>query len=228
MRVLGAFDQTTLEQKQEALEEFYVYVRDVIEQKRAQPDHAVISRLIARGELTDDELAGVTWFLFAAGQDTTAATLGSTMYYLLYEPDRWRSVQAHPIESVVEELFRYVMVFRTGFPMRTALEDVDLDGYPIKAGEHVTVYQGTINRDSGRFPEPDHFEPERDAAGHWLFGFGRHMCLGQHLARLEVQVGLSALIKRFPNLRLAVPRDEVAIVREGFMHGVVTELPVTW
>jgi cytochrome P450 len=228
MRVLGAFDQTTLEQKQAALEEFYDYVRDVIAQKRTEPDDAVISKLLARGELTDDELAGVTWFLFAAGQDTTAATLGASMYYLLYEPGRWRAVQTHPIENVVEELFRYVQVFRTGFPMRTALEDVDLDGYLVKAGEHVTVYQGTINRDPERFPDPDQFEPERDAAGHWLFGFGRHMCLGQHLARLEVQVGLAALMKRFPNLHLAIPADEVPIIREGFMHGLVTELPVAW
>jgi cytochrome P450 len=228
MRVLGAFDGTTLEQKQAALDEFYAYVREVIAQKRAQPDESVISQLLARGELTDDELAGVTWFLFAAGQDTTAATLGSTVYFLLYEPGRWQAVQAYPIERLVEELFRYVQVFRTGFPQRTALEDVDLDGYLIKAGEHVTVYQGTINRDPERFPEPDQFEPERDAAGHWLFGFGRHMCLGQHLARLEVQVGLAALIERFPDLQLAIPRDEVPIVREGFMHGIVTELPVEW
>jgi cytochrome P450 len=228
MRVLGAFDRTTLEQKKEALEEFYAYVRDVIAQKRAKPDQAVISQLLARDELTEDELAGVTWFLFAAGQDTTAATLGASMYYLLYEPGRWQTMQAYPIESVVEELFRYVQVFRSGFPQRTALEDVDLDGYLIKAGEHITVYQAAINRDPERFPEPDEFEPSRDAAGHFLFGFGRHMCLGQHLARLEVQAGLAALMKRFPNLHLAIPRDEVPIVREGFMHGVVTELPVAW
>jgi cytochrome P450 len=226
--ILGAFDQTTLEQKQTALDGFYAYVHELIAQKREQPADDVISKLLARGELTDDELAGVVWFLFAAGQDTTAATFTATMFFLLYEPGRWQAMQAYPTESVVEELFRYVPVFRSGFPQRTALEDVDLDGYLVKAGEHVTVYQGAINRDAERFADPDQFEPTRDAAGHVLFGFGRHMCLGQHLARLELQVGLAALMKRFPNLHLAVPRDEVKIIREGFLHGLVTELPVTW
>src|SRR5262249_21153665 len=149
----------------------------------------VISKLLARGELTDDELAGVVWFLFAAGQDTTAASFAATMFFLLYEPDRWQAVQEYPIEALVEELFRFGPGFRAGFPQRTALEDVALDGYLIRSGEHVPVFQAAIHRDQERFPAPDRFEPERDATGHWLFGFGRHMCLGQHLARLEVQVG---------------------------------------
>jgi cytochrome P450 len=137
-------------------------------------------------------------------------------------------LQAYPIAGVVEELFRYVPVFRTALPQRTAREDVDLDGYLVRAGEHVTVFQNVMHRDPERYADPDRFDPTRDATGHILFGFGRHICLGQHLARLEVQVGLAGLQRRFPDLRLAIPRDEVPIVREGFVHGTVMELPVTW
>src|SRR5262249_30426173 len=160
----------TLEQKQKALDGFYGYVHELIAKKRKEPADDVISKLLARGELTDDELAGVVWFLFAAGQDTTAASFAATMFFLLYEPGRWQAVRQYPIEPLVEELFRYVPIFRAGFPQRTALEDVDLDGYLIKTGEHVTVFQAAIHRDAERFPIPDRFEPERDAAGHWLFG----------------------------------------------------------
>src|SRR5581483_2575498 len=116
--ILGAFDRTTLEQKQQALDGFYAYVHELIAEKRAEPADDVMTKLLARGELTDDELAGVVWFLFAAGQDTTAATLSATTYFLLYEPGRWQAVQVHPIERLVEELFRYVPVFRSGFPQR--------------------------------------------------------------------------------------------------------------
>jgi cytochrome P450 len=226
--ILTGWDDTTVEEKRGALADFYTYVRDVIAQKRADPGDDVTSALLARGELTDDELAGVAWFLFAAGHETTAAAFTYSMFYLLHEPGRWQAMQAYPIAGLVEELFRYLPVFRTALPQRTALEDVDLDGYLVKAGEHVTVFQNVMTRDPQRYPDPDRFDPMRDATGHILFGFGRHICLGQHLARLEVQVGLAGLMRRFPDLRLAIPREDVPIVREGFVHGSVTELPVAW
>jgi cytochrome P450 len=226
--VLIAGDSTTLAEKQAALDEFYAYVRGVLAEKRAQPGDDLLSELLARGELTDDELAGVAWFLFAAGHETTAQTFAITPFYLLYEPGRWQAMQSVPIEDLAEELFRYQPVFRTALVQRTALEDVDLDGYLVKAGEHVTVYQTVLHRDPERYSDPGRFDPSRDASGHVLFGFGRHMCLGQHLARLEVQVRLERMMARFPTLHLAVPRDEVPLIQSGLMHGVVTELPVAW
>jgi cytochrome P450 len=226
--VLTSGAATTFADKQAALDEFYAYVRSVIAHKRAEPGDDVISALLARGELTDEEITGVAWFLFSAGHETTAHTLSFVTFYLLYEPGRWQAMSGRPIEPVVEELFRFLPTFRTALPQRTALEDVDLDGYLVKAGEHVTVYQNVMHRDPGRYDDPDRFDPSRDASGHILFGFGRHMCLGQHLARLELRVGLEALMARFPGLRLAVPPDEVPLTRSGFMHGALQELPVTW
>lgn len=219
---------TTLAEKQAALDQFYDYVRSVIAQKRAEPGADLVSELLARGRLSEEEITGVAWFLFAAGHETTAHTLAFVTFYLLYEPGRWQAMIDQPIERVVEELFRFLPTFRTALVQRTALEDVDLDGYLVKAGEHVTVYQNVMHRDPARYPEPDRFDPSRDSSGHILFGFGRHMCLGQHLARLEVQVGLEALMARFPQLRLAVPRDEVPLTRSGFTHGALEELLVSW
>jgi cytochrome P450 len=229
-QVLMGGDSTTVEEKKAALDEFYAYVRGVLAAKRAEPGDDLITKLLERGQLTNDELAGVVWFLFSAGFETTAQTLAITAFYLLYEPGRWEATRENgaPIEKLVEELFRYVPVFRSGMPQRTALADIDLDGYLVRAGEHVTVYQTVAHHDPERYPDPDLFDPTRDSRGHLLFGFGRHMCLGQHLARLEVQVAMERLFERMPTLRLAVPPGEVGLIRTGWLHGIVTELPVAW
>jgi cytochrome P450 len=92
---------------------------------------------------------------------------------------------------------------------RTATEDVELGGVVIKAGESVSVYAVQPSGDPEKIDDLTEFDPSREPAGHLSFGWGRHMCLGQHLARLELQVALEGLIRRFPNLRLAVPVDEV-------------------
>src|SRR5262249_49151018 len=108
LAVLTGGGGTSVEHKRAALDEFYAYVRDVIARKQEQPDGALISALLERDELTEDELAGVAWFLFAAGHETTAAAFTNSMFFLLYEPGRWQAMQAYPIEAVVEELFRYL------------------------------------------------------------------------------------------------------------------------
>ena len=228
--VLMSGDSTGLEVKKAALDEFYAYVRDVIARKRAAPGDDLTSKLLERGELTDDELAGVIWFLFSAGFETTAQTLAISALYLLHEPGRWKATREDgaPIEALVEELFRFVPIFRSGLTQRTALEEIDLDGYRIQAGDHVTVYQGVMHHDAGRYENPDVFDPSRDSRGHLLFGFGRHMCLGQHLARLEVQVAFERLLACLPTLRLAVEAGGVGLIRTGWLQGMVTELPVSW
>jgi cytochrome P450 len=222
--------RTTQAEKRAAVEAFYDYVRSVIAEKRKNPGDDLITELLARGELTDEELAGVTWFLFSAGHDTTSQSFAYMTYYLLYEPERWQAVRTSgaSVDQVVEELLRYLPVFRFSIGARTALEDVDLGGYVVKAGEPVTVHLNVLNRDPKRFDHPDECDPERDSRGHMQFGFGRHMCLGQHLARLELQVELAGVMERFPTLRLAVPRDAVSLVPDGFVHGYVVELPVAW
>jgi cytochrome P450 len=228
--VLFAGTRTSVEEKQGAQREFYDYVRGVIAEKRAHPGDDLLSELLAANELSDDELAGVAWFLFAAGHETTAGTLTTSLFFLLYDRERWELVRSHPssIERAVEELMRYLPANRIGLASRMAREDIEVAGVTIKAGESVTVHVDAPNRDPERFPDPDRFDPSRDATGHLLFGFGRHMCLGMHLARLELQVSIRGLMERFPTLRLAVPQDEVPIRVSGFGYGAVERLPVTW
>jgi len=220
---------TSPDEKMGAIDEFYAYVREVLAEKRSRPGDDLLSELIAASELNEDELAGVAWFLFAAGTETTSSAFSLSVFLLLSDRDRWEALRRHPsIERAVEELLRYMPLAPGGLPARTALEDVEFGATTIRAGEPVAVLITVPNRDPTRFGDPDRFDPERDASGHLLFGHGRHMCLGQHLARLELQVGLEGLMRRFPTLRLAVPVEEVPFCRHGSNAGLVERLPVTW
>src|SRR5262249_6191130 len=115
-----------------------------------------------------------------------------------------------------------------GTHTRKALEDVEIDGIVIKAGERVTVSLATANRDPREFAEPDTLDLGRTGGKHLGFGAGMHMCIGHHLARLQVRIGLRRLLERFPGLRLAVPAGEVPYYSgEWFSYGL-HELLVDW
>jgi cytochrome P450 len=111
--------------------------------------------------------------------------------------------------------------------VRVALEDIELDGQLIKAGESVTVSIQAANRDPARFADPDTLDLRRQATGHLSFGHGIHQCLGQQLARVEMRVAFPALVTRFPTLRLAVPAEEVPLRSTVNIEGVY-QLPVAW
>jgi cytochrome P450 len=210
MAVLADFGRTTPEDKKSAMVDFYAYIREVIEEKRARPGDDLLSELVASGQLSDDELAGVTFFLFAGGHHTTATVLSLSVLFLLSERERWEAARAdlESIDRTVEELLRYVSPIRS-LP-RTATEDVELGGVAIKAGESVTVHVPIPSGDDEKV-DVERYEHTREPVAHHAFGWGRHMCLGQHLARLELQVELEGLMRRFPNLQLGVPADEVPI-----------------
>ena len=120
---------------------------------------------------------------------------------------------------------RYLTITPTG--ARAALEDVELDGDVVKAGETVALSIQAANRDPHRFPNPDALDIRRQAGGHLGFGFGIHQCLGQHLARVEMRVALPALLTRFPTLRLAQPAEEVPLRSDCDIYGVYGLL-VAW
>ena len=111
--------------------------------------------------------------------------------------------------------------------VRGALEDVELSGVHIRAGDSVCVSLSAANRDPDKFPHPEVLDLTRDATGHLAFGHGVHLCLGQHLARAEMRLGYRALFKWFPTLRLAVDPAEVRMRDDTIVYGV-HELPVTW
>jgi cytochrome P450 len=231
----AAFDsERTDEERDAAYKEFLGFVREIAERKRTNPGDDLISEVVATGELTDEELPGVVEQLISAGHHTTANMLALSVYFLLAERDRWESLRAAvavdpaAIEPAVEELLRYLTLVQVGAFTRTATEEVDLGDAVVDAGQSVLVSLAAANRDPARFPDPDRFDPGRDATGHLSFGYGRHMCLGQHLARLELQVGLLGLLTSFPTLALAIPAEDVRL-HDGrnLLHGVY-ELPVTW
>ncbi len=211
-------------------EEFLAYSRAMVQRKRAEPGDDILSDLVRRDDLTDDELAGTAMVtLFEAGHETTATMLSLGVFALLTNRSRWEALRANPslIGTAVEELLRYLSIFPDAFT-RTAVEDVELDGTVISAGQSVTVSLAAANRDPEKFPNPDELDLTRDSQGHVTFGQGRHMCLGQHLARLELRIGLSELIRRFPTLRLAVPTAEVPFHGDERIIYGIRGLPVTW
>lgn len=126
----------------------------------------------------------------------------------------------------MDELLRYLTITHGGL-RRVALADLELGGQVIRAGEGIIVVNETANRDPTVFPDPDRLDLERDARQHVTFGYGVHQCLGQSLARMELQVVYSTLYRRIPTLRLATDVRRIPFKDDGFVYGVY-ELPVTW
>ncbi|MET9514520.1 cytochrome P450 [Streptomyces sp. NPDC002994] len=202
------------------------YLHELVAAKRAEPTDDLLSDLTT-SDLTDEELAGVGGFLLGAGLDTTTNMLAHGTFALLSNPDQLAALRADPglADQAVEELMRYLTIAHTG--AKSALEDVELGGRLIKAGETVTLSIETANRDPERFTDPDTLDLRRRAIGHLGFGHGIHQCLGQQLARVEMRVAFPALFTRFPTLRLAVPPEDVPLRTDMNIYGV-HRLPVTW
>ncbi|MFD2767504.1 cytochrome P450 [Micromonospora eburnea] len=204
------------------------FVTQLVLDKRAHPGDDLLSNLAAIAELTVQELKSMSFLLFAAGYETTANMLALGAFALLTADDQLAALKADPrlFDGAVEELLRYLTIIHIG-PVRTALEDVEIDGKVIRRGESVTLSLNAANRDPERFADPDRFDITRNAAGHLAFGHGAHQCLGAQLARIEMRVAFSALFARFPRLRLAVGADEVAVAADMTIYGV-HRLPVRW
>ncbi|MGW9433747.1 cytochrome P450, partial [Streptomyces decoyicus] len=225
--VATIFDQTAdLEAKGQAYTSLLQFLGELVLAKRAEPTDDLLSDLTT-SDLTDEELAGIGGLLLAAGLDTTANMIGLGTFALLSNPDQLDALRADPglAEQTVEELLRYLSVADP--LLRSALEDVEVAGRLIRAGETVTVSVQATNRDPHKFPDPDRLDIQRKATGHLAFGHGAHQCLGQQLARVEMAVAFPALFARFPTLRLAVPPQEVPLRDRSNIYGVVS-LPVTW
>ncbi|MGK5546627.1 cytochrome P450 [Streptomyces sp. URMC 127] len=217
---------SSAEEMQAAMAGLQEYIQALVPAKRAEPTDDLLSDLTA-SDLTDEELTGLGSFLLGAGLDTTANMLAHGAFALLSNPDQLAALRTDPglADRAVEELMRYLTVAHT--TVRSALEDVDVDGLLIRAGETVTLSLQAANRDPERFPAPDALDLHRRATGQLGFGHGIHQCLGQQLARVEMRVAFPALFARFPSLRLAVPPGEVPLRHRSNIYGV-HRLPVTW
>ncbi|MEO3795927.1 cytochrome P450 [Nonomuraea sp. B10E15] len=225
--VIASLDATA-EHARAATADITRHLHELVQRKRAEPAHDLISGLIEGGELSDEELTGVAVMLLVAGHETTAGMLGLGTLALLSHPDQLDRLRADPslIDGAVEELLRYLSIVHLG-PTRTALKDIEVHGVRIAAGETVTISLPAANRDPGRFPDPDELRLTRTTSGHVAFGHGIHQCIGQQLARVELRVALHALLRRFPTLRLAVPQEDIGFRTDSITYGV-RRLPVTW
>ncbi|MET8627259.1 cytochrome P450 [Kitasatospora sp. NPDC004669] len=204
------------------------YLVELTDAKRSRPDDGILSRLVARGELSTEEIGAMGRLLLVAGHETTANMTALSVLALLRNPDQLAHLRRHPetTPAAVEELLRYLTIVHSGLT-RVAVEDVDLAGVRIRAGEGVVCVINTANRDERQFPDGDQLDLSRDARLHLAFGFGVHQCLGQPLARLELQIALDTILRRLPELRLAVPFEEIRFRGEMLVYGV-HELPIAW
>lgn len=208
--------------------EAWEYVHDLTRERRLRPADDVISDIARQDELADDEIADTALVVFQGGLETTGDMLALGAFLLLYYPEQMallRSGRAE-VEGAVDEMLRFAGIFR--FVARTALEDIQIEESLILAGETVTISLATANRDPDRFEHPDELDFTRPATGHVAFAKGVHTCIGQHLARTELQVGLTSLIRHFPTLRLAVPAEAVPVYAPQMGMFGIHELPVAW
>src|SRR5215203_4766665 len=203
------------EETRAGLREFIDYLQDLFERKRRAPTDDMISRLVHAEEggdvLDGDEVLSTVFLMFLAGHVTTVNLIGNGVVALLTHPDQLAKLKANTelAKGVVEETLRYWgPVDFIG--RRIAKEDVEVGGTVIPSGEQATVSLAAANRDPARFANPDVFDITRaDANRHVAFGKGIHVCLGAPLARVEGQVAFGTLFGRLPELRLAVPAEEV-------------------
>ncbi|WP_156745564.1 cytochrome P450, partial [Mycobacterium sp. E1319] len=130
------------------------------------------------------------------------------------------------IAVAVEELMRYLSIIQTG-QRRIAVEDIEVGGETIRAGEGIILDVAPANWDVRQFTDPDRLDLTREQGPHVGFGYGRHQCVGQQLARMELQIVLPTLLRRVPTLRLAVPLVDLPFKHDALAYGLY-ELPVTW
>ncbi|WP_406634161.1 cytochrome P450 [Amycolatopsis sp. WGS_07] len=201
-------------------------IGELVAAKRKAPTDDLLSDLTG-SDLTDTELVNIGFTLLGAGLDTTTNMLALGVFALLEHPDQLALLRADPglADQAVEELLRYLSIIP--FTVRTALEDLELHGEHVTAGESVTISVPAANHDPAHFPEPEKLDLRRKASGHVAFGHGIHQCLGQQLARVQLRVALPALLARFPSLRLAVPAEDIAVRTDMLIYGV-HQLPVAW
>ncbi|MDQ0992323.1 cytochrome P450 [Streptomyces sp. V3I7] len=209
------------------------YFTKIVEQRRDSPGCDLISAMAAAREgqeqLDDKELAVMALTLTLSGQDTATCQISDIAYLLLTRPRLMRHLKDRPedLNDVLNEMLRAIP-FRKGVGIpRVALEDVELDGAHIRAGDFVHVSYLTANRDPETYDDPDLIDPERPSAPHMTFGWGGHRCIAVPLAMAELEVAIGHLVRRFPELRLAVRPEEIRW-DTGTIRRFPLELPVTW
>jgi cytochrome P450 len=224
---------STARERNAATGALFGYLDGLMGEKLAHPGDDVLSGLAERveaGELTRQDAAQMGILLLIAGHETTANMIALGTLALLQHPDQLALLRESDdpalVASAVEELLRYLNITHNG-RRRVALQDIEVAGQTVRAGEGLIIPNDIANRDPDAFADPDRLDLTREARHHVAFGFGVHQCLGQPLARVELQVVYSTLYQRIPTLALATDLDQIQFKHDGSVYGVY-ELPVTW
>jgi len=208
------------------------YCRDLIDAKERNPTDDMLGRVIQEyvvgGKLSHEELANICSMILRAGHDTTTNMIALGTLLLLQHPDELERFKNDPAldRTAVDELLRFLSPVQFA-PRRVALEDVEVNGSRIARGEGVFAVAPSANRDADQFNDPDRLDLSRNASQHLAFGFGIHSCLGQGLARIELQVVFRRLFERFPNLRVTEPLESLPFKYDSQIYGLY-RLPVAW
>jgi cytochrome P450 len=211
---------------------FLRYIRRLVRIRRADPQDDLVSALVdaheAGDRLSEDELLAMVSLLLIAGHETTVNLIGNGMLALIEHPRQLERLRDDPglIKPAVEELLRYDGPLETATE-RYAREDVTIAGVTIPRGEMVFAVLASANRDERQFDHPDTLDLTREPNRHLAFGQGVHFCLGAPLARLEGQIAINTLLRRVPDLRLAVPAQALRRRPGLVLHGLKS-LPVAF
>ena len=226
--------RATATRKPRAFGSMFVYILDLVDRKQHQPGDDLISRLatdyIATGELSRETAAISGVIMMQAGHETTASMIALGTIALMEHRDVFERLGQTDdraiVANVVEELMRYLAIVQAQVD-RIAIEDLTIGGELIRAGDMLVMNLPAGNWDPAFVPDPETFDIGRNTRGHLGFGYGVHQCIGQNLARVEMQTAFATMARRLPGLQLAVPVEELTFHNESGIYGI-EELPVTW
>jgi len=219
------------EVSEKAKEEMGAYFTKLIDDRSGSTGEDVTSLLgaaVGQDEITLEEAVGLAVLLQIGGEAVTNNS-GQLFYILMTRPDLAERLRAEPEirPQAIDELIRYIPHRSAVGLSRIAMEDVEIKGVRIRAGDAIYVSYMAANRDPDVFPDPETIDFSRSPNPHVAFGFGPHYCPGGMLARLESELMVDALLDRMPGLRLAVPPDQVSFRKGALIRGPEA-LPVTW
>ncbi|MFF5113626.1 cytochrome P450 [Streptosporangium sp. NPDC000509] len=223
---------SSAEQVAEALGGLFALISDLVAQRQERPGDDLLSRLVVdhlqTGNITLPELLSTVGITINAGRETSTNMIALSTLLLLQRPDLMEELRADPslMPAAVNEFLR-VMSIADSIPLRVAAQDIEISGTVIPADDGVIALLAGADHDPEQFPDPDQVDFRRPDNHHVAFGYGVHQCIGQHLARLELEVALETLIRRVPTLRLAATDEEIEFKHDSATFGI-ERLPVTW